>query len=314
MRRALLTLLVVALSCVACADAERDLVYDQVIVTGGARIEVGITNDKRLATRAQVLEALTTAAHTVTQFYGRFPVRKLHVAVVSRDGWDGITGTTYGAADGHSFIRITLGTQLTPAALRNNWVMTHEFVHLALPDVGQRHHWLEEGIATYVEPVARVQAGELPAATIWRDMMSGMPNGRPAADDRGLDATPTWGRTYWGGALFCLLADVEIRRRTNHRYGLRDALIGIVNASGNIESDWPLSRVLATADAAVGVPVLSELYAAHATQAVDVDLPALWARLGIATANLANSEGMVHFDDGAPDATIRRAITSTARY
>jgi len=33
----------------------------------------------------------------------------------------------------------------------------------------------------------------------------------PAAGDRGLDFTPSWGRTYWGGALFCLLADIEIR-------------------------------------------------------------------------------------------------------
>ena len=62
--RTLLALLVVALSCVACADSERDLLFDKVIATGDARIEVGITNDKRLATRVQVLEALTTAAHT----------------------------------------------------------------------------------------------------------------------------------------------------------------------------------------------------------------------------------------------------------
>ena len=39
----------------------------------------------------------------------------------------------------------------------------------------------------------------------------------------GLDNTHTWGRTYWGGAMFCLLADVEIRRRTHNRRGLQDA-------------------------------------------------------------------------------------------
>src|SRR6266446_6989700 len=58
----------------------------------------------------------------------------------------------------------------------------------------------------------------------------------------------TWGRTYWGGALFCLLADVEIHRRAHNRYGLQDALRGIVRAGGNMECDWPLARVLKAGD------------------------------------------------------------------
>ena len=57
-----------------------------------------------------------------------------------------------------------------------------------------------------------------------------MPKGLPAAGDRGLDYTPTWGRTYWGGALFCLLADIDIRKRTSNRFGLQDALRAIVAA------------------------------------------------------------------------------------
>ena len=47
MPRTLLTSLVVTLSCIVCADSERDLVFDQVLATGDARIEVGITNDSR---------------------------------------------------------------------------------------------------------------------------------------------------------------------------------------------------------------------------------------------------------------------------
>jgi hypothetical protein len=39
--------------------------------------------------------------------------------------------------------------------------MTHEWVHMGFPNLSQDHHWLEEGIATCIEPVARVQAGAL---------------------------------------------------------------------------------------------------------------------------------------------------------
>ena len=41
-----------------------------------------------------------------------------------------------------------------------------------------------------------------------------MPKGLPQAGDQGLDNTGTWGREYWGGAMFCLLADIEIRKAT----------------------------------------------------------------------------------------------------
>jgi hypothetical protein len=43
-------------------------------------------------------------------------------------------------------------------------------------------------------------------------MMRDMPKGLPQAGDQGLDNTDTWGRKYWGGAMFCLMADIEIRR------------------------------------------------------------------------------------------------------
>ena len=42
-------------------------------------------------------------------------------------------------------------------------MLTHEMVHLAFPSVDDKHHWIEEGIATYVEPIARIQAGNLKA-------------------------------------------------------------------------------------------------------------------------------------------------------
>jgi predicted metalloprotease with PDZ domain len=86
-----------------------------------------------------------------------------------------------------------------------------------------------------------------------------MPNGLPQAGDHGVDNTHTWGRTYWGGALFCLLADLEIRRSTQNRLGLQDALRAIL-AAGNMESESTLEPLLAIGDRAVGVPALAELY------------------------------------------------------
>src|SRR5260370_1070119 len=123
-----------------------------------------------------------------------------------------------------------------------------------------RYAWLSEGLAVYVEPVARVQAGDLEAREIWQAMMRDMPKGLPQAGDEGLDNTDTWGRKYWGGAMFCLLADIEIRKRTGNKFGLQDAMRGVLAAGGNHEKDWSIDRVLSTADKAVGVDVLTRLH------------------------------------------------------
>ena len=196
-----------------------------------------------------------------------------------------------------------MGKESTPADFADDWVTTHEMVHLAFPSQEDQHHWIEEGQAVYIEPVARARIGELTPEKIWADMVRDMPQGQPAPGDRGLDYTHTWGRTYWGGAIFCLLADVQIRERTHNQKGLEDALRAVL-AQGNIESEWPLERAIDIGDKATGVPVLHDLYEQMKATPVTVDLDALWKKLGVKETN-----GQVIFDDTAPLAAVRRAIT-----
>jgi hypothetical protein len=191
--------------------------------------------------------------------------------------------------------------------LQRDWVMTHEMVHLAFPHVSREHHWIEEGLATYVEPLARFGTGQVPAEHVWQDLVRGLPHGLPGAGDKGLDHTPTWGRTYWGGALFCLLADVEIRQRTANQRGLQDALRAIVAAGGTMAVSWPLTRALAVGDRAIGVPVLTELYERMKAIPVEVNLADLWQRLGVEARN-----DTVVLHENAPLATVRQAIMTAA--
>jgi hypothetical protein len=104
--------------------------------------------------------------------------------------------------------------------------------------------------------------------------------------------------------LFCLVADVEIRKRTGNRRGLQDALRGIVDAGGTIDKDWPLERVLRTGDQATGTTVLEDLYAMWGNAPIPVDLQSLWGQLGVRVAG-----GEMSFDDTAPLAAVRIAIT-----
>jgi hypothetical protein len=252
--------------------------------------------------KAQILQWVAASAKAVATYYGRFPVKSLRLLFVPVEGSRVRGGTTWGYRG--AAIRIPLGRDAGMDDLKRDWVMVHEMVHLALPDMADRHAWLSEGLAVYVEPVARVQAGDLSAKDIWLAMMRDMPKGLPQAGDRGLDNTDTWGRKYWGGAMFALFADVEIRKRTNNRMGLQDALRGILAAGGNHEEDWPIERVLATADKAVGLDVMTKLHDEWGSKPVTPDLDALWRDLG-----LRLRDGGIEFDDSAPLAAIRIAIT-----
>jgi hypothetical protein len=246
---------------------------------------------------------IVASACAVTTYYGRFPVKRLHLLIVPVVGRRGVlSGRTQGY--GGASTKIFVGQLATEEDLMRDWVMTHEMVHLAFPSVAVEHHWIEEGIATYVEPIARVEAGNLEPRYVWRDLVEGLPKGLPQTGDQGLDRTHTWGRTYWGGALFCTLADVRIRRRTSNRYGLQEALRAILGTGANIETSWPLERALMVGDKATGTSVLTELYQQMRAKAVQCDLARLWDNLGV------EPFGEISFNDQAPLAAVRRAITA----
>jgi hypothetical protein len=105
--------------------------------------------------------------------------------------------------------------------------------------------------------------------------------------------------------MFCLVADIEIRKATGNRLGLQDAMRGVLAAGGSHEVDWSIGHILTTADHAVGVDVLTHLHDQWGSKPVTPDLDALWRDLG-----LRFKSGSLEFDDSAPLAAIRSAITA----
>ncbi|HEY2470419.1 MAG TPA: hypothetical protein VGI45_21670 [Terracidiphilus sp.] len=274
---------------------------------GGATLQADFAAGPLDLSPDAILAHIQMAAKAVATYYGRFPVDRDRILIVPWPDREGVGGgTTWGDMAGFpAMTRIHVGQHATQADLNDDWMMTHELVHTAFPNLPDDQHWMEEGLAVYVEPLARVMAGELTAQKVWRDMVRDMHQGEPQTGDQGLDHTHTWGRTYWGGALFCLVADVAIRQQTHNRKGLQDSLRAIVAHGGTIDHNWDLPRALAIGDEATGTHVLSEQYAKWKDAPVQVDLPALWAELGIRF----DGDQLV-FVSNAPLANVREAITA----
>jgi hypothetical protein len=270
----------------------------------GATIDVTLPDGPMKLSHDELLGWVKNSASTVADYYGHFPVPHLTLKMRSTSGSRIRHGVTYPKDGGLIFISV--GRDADIAATKQDWVLVHEMIHLAFPSMEDDQHWIEEGISTYVEPVARVRSGGMPLDEMWRTFVRDMPKGEPGPDDHGLDNTHTWGRTYWGGAIFCLLADVRIHERTKNHKGLEDALRGINRGGGNINEDWDIQKTLAMGDKATGTTVLGDLYQSMRDKPAPVDLDQLWAKLGITM-----KDGAVAFNDKAPESNIRRAITAS---
>src|SRR5215472_982012 len=219
------------------------------LTVDGVRLRVELGSGGFDAGSDALLSWVRRSAGIVAAYYGAFPTQRATIELRSGPGAGVQGGSTYANPD--ALIRVRVGREVTPVQLESDWVMVHEMTHLALPDVGPEHAWLSEGLATYIEGIERVQAGNRTEEEVWAEELQQMPRGLPQQGDEGLDRTHTWGRTYWGGAMFCLMADVDIRRRTHDAKGLQDAVRAIARASGGLRAEWPIERVLATGDAAV---------------------------------------------------------------
>jgi hypothetical protein len=282
-------------------DAFDRLAKTDIDVPGGV-VRTGFAPGEMALPKQKILDWVRMSAKAVATYYGRFPVKSLRLLLVPVVGRGVRGGTTWGYRG--AAIRVLVGRDADEGHLRSDWVLVHEMVHTALPDMDERYNWLSEGLAVYVEPIARTQAGDLSAKEIWLAMMRDMPKGLPQPGDEGLDNTDTWGRKYWGGAMFALFADVEIRKRSNNRLGLQDAMRGVLAAGGNHEQDWSIQRILSTADKAVGLDILTRLHDQWGSKPVTPDLDGLWRDLGLKV-----HDGGLDFDDTAPFASIRKAIT-----
>jgi hypothetical protein len=253
--------------------------------------------------RGLLRDWIERSARIVAAYYGRFPAPLVELRIQAAPGGGVHGGRTTNEAG--LVIQVSVGNEVTSDELAADWVLVHEMVHLALPELGRRHNWLAEGLAVYVEGIARAQSGNRDITDVWAEYRHSMPLGLPHAGEGGMDQTPTWARTYWGGALYCLQADVTLRERTGNRVGLQTALRAILKETGGYRTERDIDDVLRIGDAATGTRVLQDLYGQIKATALTPDLDLLWTRLGV-----PNDPTSQPFDDRAPLAAIRTAITA----
>jgi len=242
-------------------------------------------------------------ARLVAEFYGRFPApRALLVLVpVERERAVVFGKLLPESAPG---VALLLGAETPESALDRDWILLHELFHIGVPSFDGEGKWFDEGLATYFEPILRVRSGMSSELELWREFANGMPRGLPALARYGLERAPGYAGVYWGGAVYCLLADVELRRASELRVGLEDAVRAVFHAGGRASDVWSLDETLAFAERALDTDVLSSLRRRHAARPSRVDLDALFAELGV----VVRDGTVVELRNDAPLSAVRAAL------
>lgn len=190
-------------------------------------------------------QCLGGSARAASMMLGRFPVREAGILAVptpfSSSSPFGIVGRGTMPT-----VAILVGDRATEERLASAWVPVHEFSHLATPFIHRDDAWLSEGIATYYQEVLRARASLQSAEQAWSNLDDGFSRGDRdgtgrsiAEESRAMSETAAFRRVYWAGAAIALMADLEIRHRSNGERSLDDALdhLNICCAAG----DRPMS-------------------------------------------------------------------------
>lgn len=269
----------------------------------GTRLDVVIGQRGLPVSNAAARAWVDRSARMVSDYAGGLPVDRLAVRVLV--GVPG--GVLFGQHWRGRRVSVLLGAEATPEDLAEDWVLPHELAHTLLPDLPRRHLWIREGLSTHLQTLLRARSGVFDERELWADWTRNLRRGVPGPGHRGLDRDRSRDRTYWGGALYWFLVDLETRERTRGRRSARDAVRGILAAGGSSRVRWPLRRVLQVGDHGAGVRVMSELYRRLGRTRGEVDLDARFAELGV----IGEGDG-VRFDDEAPLAHLRRSFAEQA--
>jgi hypothetical protein len=249
------------------------------------------------------------AATCVAGLYGRFPVDAT-VFVVPVQGADEVVFGRVMSLSGAS-VALLFGSQTKAATEHDDWVVVHELSHLGTASFMGEGHWLEEGLATYYEPVLRERAGWMTERQLWGHFVREMPRGLPRpGEPPNIEERDDIDSTYWGGALFAFLADLRIRTGTHGTRSLDDVMRAALARLGDSTHEARLADFLRTGDEATGTDALGSVDAGFAVRGQPPDLDATWHSLGVEP----QADGSVVLHDDAPLAAIRRAIARGAAH
>lgn len=158
----------------------------------------------------------------------------------------------------------------------------------------------------------RARTGLISVALAWNRLHAGFKRGaRGTLSGRSLAEVSesmmrdrAFMRVYWSGAAVALLADVELRKRSDGRQSLDTALQALHACCLPADRSWSARDLMQKLDQLTETSIFMDLYKKHVNSDEFPDLKMAYAELGLKPV----SNTRVDFDPKASNAAIRSAI------
>ena len=279
----------------------------------GATLRITIMQPTAEIDTARIVEWVRATANNVVLAYGRFPNPATNVVIVPISGRRGRNDSAvifgHVIRDGTETIELFVDQTSPIADYYDSWIATHEFSHLMLPYVSSRHRWMSEGFATYYQNVLMARANQYSEAIAWQKLWEGFERGRlsrPELSPNGAARAGIGGATmkiYWSGTAIALMADVELRQRSNGAESLDTVFEKLQQCCLPSDRSWSGTELFRKLDSLIDEPVFMPLYRQYASAPGFPDVESLLSRLGVDV-----RDGNVQLQSNAPLAAIRSSI------
>ena len=281
----------------------------------GETIRVDLLRAQRVVELAPTIDWVREAAYNITLAYGRFPNPAARVVVfpMTSSPWPSASPVYFGRVvrDGGETVELLIDPERPATDFYSDWTATHELSHMMLPYVRREQRWLSEGFAQYYQNLLLARAGRYSEREAWQRLYDGFERGRASVP--GLSPNQAAGgserntrmKIYWSGAALALLADVELRRRSQGEESLDTLLDQLQRCCLPAQGSWSGRRLVATLDSFLDEPLLVALYDRLADTAGFPDVWPLLQHLGVVV-----EDGKVQLRDDAELAEIRAALTA----
>ncbi len=221
----------------------------EVMEVPGAALEISWVGGAMPLGKPRLRRWLRQAAEVTASLRGHFPVERAQILLMPTRGDDVTFGTV--ARGGGPSVALMVGKDIDEAALEDDWVATHEMVHLWLPKIKRADAWLYEGFATYYEAILRARTGDITPLRAMERLHDGFERGRRSGSGRTLQQesidmfqTYAFWRVYWSGAALALKADVALRTGQGADKSLDDQIARIESCCRHKVRSWTAAELL----------------------------------------------------------------------
>lgn len=280
----------------------------------GGAVRVALIGGIAEEHRAKLLQWVEHALGAVSTGHGELPLPQAQVVLrpVAMRGGRAVGFGQSLRGQGNA-VHIQVDPRASLEQLDADWTAVHEFAHWAHPYLGDDGAWLAEGLASYWQNLLRARSGLLTPLQAWQQLDAGFARGRSAADatlslaelSGAMHERRAYYAVYWSGAAYWLQVDVDLRRRSGGRLDIGEALKRFRACCLLDRRAWEPRAFVARLDALAGTDVFVPRYEEFAARKGFPAVEKLYAELGL----VRGAEGNLDFDDKAPDAAVRRALT-----